>query len=82
MPLPGGSWMRRGIINYTGCHDKTYDGFMGDKSSATVDILALTVTLFCLVRYPKTTPRMRRVSALWTIHHKFYLPTQRILITQ
>jgi hypothetical protein len=82
MPLPGGRGVWRGIINYTWCHDKAHYGFMGDKSRSTIDILALAVTLFCLVRYAKTTPCMRRVSAFWTIHHNFYLPTQRILITQ
>lgn len=69
MPLPGGSGVRRSIINYTWCHDKTHDGFMGDKSRATVDILALTVTLFCLVCDTKATPCMRRMSAFWAIHH-------------
>lgn len=61
--------MRRGIINYTRCHDESYYGFMGDKGGSTIDVLALTITLFCLVRYPKTTPCMRCMSAFRTIHH-------------
>lgn len=61
--------MRRGIINYTWGHDKTHYGFMCDKSRSTVDILALTVTLFCLVCDTKATPCMRCMSAFWAIHH-------------
>lgn len=42
---------------------------MSDKGCSTIDVLALTITLFCLVRYPKATPCMRRMSAFWAIHH-------------
>lgn len=82
MPLPGGSGMRRGIINDSRSHDITHYGFMGDKGGSTINILALTVTLFRLISYAKTAPRMRCMSALWTIHHSFSPPTERILITQ
>ena len=51
MPLPGGSGMRWGIINNSRCHDVTHYGFMGDKGGSAIDILALTVTLFCPVSY-------------------------------
>lgn len=74
MRLPGCSGVRRGIINDSRCHDIAHYGFMGDKGGSAINVLALTVTLFCLIRYPKATPRMRRVPALWTIHHYFYLP--------
>ena len=47
---------------------------MSDEGGSAINVLALTVTLFCLIRYPKATPRMRRVAALWTIHHYIYLP--------
>ena len=42
---------------------------MSDKGCSAIDVLALTITLFCLVRYPKATPCMRRMSAFWAIHH-------------
>nr|DAL18865.1 MAG TPA_asm: hypothetical protein [Caudoviricetes sp.] len=74
MPLPGGSGVRRGIINNSRCHDVSHYGFMSDEGGSAINVLALTVTLFCLIRYPKATPRMRRVAALWTIHHYIYLP--------
>lgn len=61
--------MRRGIINYTWGHDESYYGFMSDKGCSAIDVLALTITLFRLVRYPKATPCMRRMSAFWAIHH-------------
>ncbi len=42
---------------------------MGDKCSATIYVLALAVTFFCLIRYAKTTPRVRCMSAFRAIHH-------------
>lgn len=42
---------------------------MGDKCGATIYVLALAVTLFCLIRYTKTTPRVRCMSAFRAIHH-------------
>lgn len=42
---------------------------MSDKGCSAIDVLALTITLFCLVRYPKATPCMRRMSAFRAIHH-------------
>ncbi|TCW05630.1 hypothetical protein EDF73_11674 [Raoultella sp. BIGb0138] len=61
--------MRWGILNNTRRHDVTHYCFMSDKGCSAIDILALTITLFCLVRYPKATPCMRRMSAFWAIHH-------------
>ena len=69
MPLPGGSGVRRGIINNSRCHDVSHYGFMSDEGGSAINVLALTVTLFCLIRYPKATPCMRRMSAFWAIHH-------------
>ncbi|VUS90410.1 hypothetical protein SB6408_05666 [Klebsiella spallanzanii] len=42
---------------------------MGDKRGAAIDILALAVTLLCLIRYAKTAPRVRCMSAFRAIHH-------------
>ncbi len=42
---------------------------MGDKCGSTIYVLALTVTLFCLIRYAKTAPRVRCMSAFRAIHH-------------
>ena len=51
MPLPGGSGVRRGIINNSRCHDVSHYGFMSDEGGSAINVLALTVTLFCLIRY-------------------------------
>ena len=69
MPLPAWCRMRRGFINSTWRHDEPHDRFVSNKCSTAIDVLALTITLFCLVRYPKATPCMRRMSAFWAIHH-------------
>ena len=69
MPLPACCRKRRGIINYTGRHDESHDGFVSNKCSTAIDVLALTITLFCLVCYSKATSCMRRMSAFWAIHH-------------
>lgn len=61
--------MWRGIIDHSRRHDIAHYGFMGDKSGPTVNILALAITLFCLIRYTKTTPRVRCMSTFRTIHH-------------
>ncbi len=61
--------MWRGIINYAWYHDIPNYGFMGDKRGAAIDILALAVTLLCLIRYAKTAPRVRCMSAFRAIHH-------------
>ena len=42
---------------------------MGDKCGSTIYVLALAVTLFCLIRYAKTAPRVRCMSAFRAIHH-------------
>ena len=69
MPLPACCRMRRGVINYTWRHDEPHDGFVSNKRSTAIDILALTIPLFCLVCYSKATSCMRRMSAFWAIHH-------------
>lgn len=69
MPLPACCRMWRGIFDYTWRHDEPHDGFVSNKCSTAIDVLALTITLFCLIRYAKTTPRMRSMSAFWAIHH-------------
>ncbi|KJM38188.1 hypothetical protein SS27_05245 [Enterobacter kobei] len=46
-----------------------HDGFMGNKSGATINILALAVAFFCVIRHPKATTSMCSMSAFRTIHH-------------
>lgn len=48
---------------------------MGDKCAATINVLALTVTLLRAVRNLKTAPGMRRMSTLWAIHHFLFSAT-------
>lgn len=50
-------------------HDEPHHGFVSNKRSTAIDVLALTIPLFCLVCYSKATSCMRRMSAFWAIHH-------------
>lgn len=69
MPLPACCRMRWGIFDYTWRHDESHDGFVSNKRSTAIDVLALTISLFCLVCYAKATSCMRSMSAFWAIHH-------------
>ncbi|EHM50744.1 hypothetical protein HMPREF0880_00929 [Yokenella regensburgei ATCC 43003] len=65
--------MRRGIIYYGWRDDKPNYRFVGDEGATTIDVLALTVTLFGAISNLKAAPGVRCVSTLWAIHHFFIL---------
>lgn len=59
MPLPTHCWMWMSVIYQCWRNYKAHYRFMGDKGAATVNVLALAVTLFCAVRNLKAAPSVR-----------------------
>jgi len=51
---------------------------MGYEGSTAVNILALTIALLRLIRYPKAAPSVCRVSAFRAIHHFRHLHFSRL----
>ena len=80
MPLPGGSGVRRGIINNSRCHDVSHYGFMSDEGGSAINVLALAVTLLRAISNLKAAPGVRRMSTLWAIHHFLFSATIQISI--
>lgn len=57
------------MIDKSRGNNVAHDGFMGDKSGATINILALAIAFFSVIRHPKATTSMCSMSAFRTIHH-------------
>ncbi|KLF32601.1 hypothetical protein YA32_21830 [Klebsiella aerogenes] len=57
------------MIHKSRSNNVAHDGFMGDKCAATINVLALAVAFFSVIRHPKATTSMCSMSAFRTIHH-------------